>query len=385
MSWKDRMTNKWKKRMNGEKKESEKMNKKTNKKSERKVCANVKCNNTAPADSIFCGKHRPKITKKTTSSHVSKVGCHEGNVLVFTTPDGIEVYGGGSSRGGGWWVMEPRPHMAIGPRDIIMRHQSKHEFPEGWKVADMIEHPVPLVGIDWPDYGVPRNLGRLFWLTLVEDIYTRGVKRISCQCMGGHGRTGVQLAILAHYLLPESEHKWNDAGELIQWVRDNMCVHEVEATCQQEYIAEVCDIPIGESKVHTSRWTGYSHRESNWNFDGTKWAQLQQDDDDHFLQGGGDAVIELDDVVKSSSSPTEEDDLVYECDDCDTREVRPYNHPLFDGAACIECGTGEMVDITDLPEVQQEIQNAIVLADIQAVQDLDDMESPKDDDTQEEE
>jgi len=250
MSWIDRQRKNWKGTKKGSKKGNEKENEKmiihTGKKDERKICANVKCKNTAPKDSIFCGVHRPK-SKKKTSTHVSKVGCHEGNVLVFTTPEGIEVYGGGSSRGGGWWVMNPRPDLALGPKDIIMKHQTKHDFPEGWNVTDMLEQPVPLVGIDWPDYSIPTNLGRLFWLTLVEDIYTRGVKRISCQCMGGHGRTGVQLAILAHYLLPESQHEWKDAGELIDWVRKHMCVHEVEATSQQQYIADVCDIPVGDA------------------------------------------------------------------------------------------------------------------------------------------
>jgi hypothetical protein len=39
-----------------------------------------------------------------------------------------------------------------------------------------------------------------------------------------------------------------------------------------------------------------------------------------------------------------------------------------------------MVDITDLPEIQEEIRMAIVKADIQAVKGLDEMESPKGDD-----
>jgi len=142
--------------------------------------------------------------------------------------------------------------------------------------------------------------------------------------------------------------------------------------------------------VQASRWSGYS--QGSWNYTGTQWSKIADDleDDDRFLQGGGDVVIESDESfevsdTRESSTPVEEDDLVYECINCDTREVRPYNHALFDGAACIECGTGEMVDITDLPEVQEEIRSAIVLADIQAVKELDDMESPKDDNTQEEE
>ena len=355
-------------------------------KGKHKVCANVSCKNHAPKDSVFCGIHRPK----TQSIKPSKVGCATGNVLVFTTPEGIEVYGGGSSRQGGWWVMNPLPDLAIGPSEIVKKG-SKHKFPKGWLIDSIIEPAVPIVSLDFPDYGVPKDLGKVFWLSLVEDIYTHEVKRISCQCMGGHGRTGVQLCILAHYLLPDSQHKWKDAGELIDWVREKMCVHEVEARSQQDYIAKVCDIPVGEYKVGHSKWSGTSaYGGANWNYDGTQWSQLADEAEDfgdsddegdsvskihtapqsnidldlEDMQGTGLPATQLKQLTgcdvfdRSDDDFIEEDDTVFECIQCDQREIWSDGlAPLDDiGAmACMECG-GEMIDITDLPETQEDLR-----------------------------
>ena len=372
MSWKRHM---WRKK---NKKGDEKMDKKDM----RKVCATVGCNNTAPKDSAFCKTHKPKA--KASTSVVSKANCHTGNVLVFTTPEGIEVYGGGSTRNGGWWRMQPRPDVAIGPQDIVLKKGDKHTMPEGWKVDELVKTDTAIVAIDWPDYGIPTGLGREFWLALVEDIYTRGVKTVSCQCMGGHGRTGVQLAILAHYLLPESQHEWKDAGELIDWVREHMCVHEVEADSQQNYIAEVCDIPVGENKIHSSRsaysWTGHN----TWSYTGgVGWTQSDdRSDDDPF----GDGDDEEDDyvIVSSSDSPTESgwdveyavceengyqlmgrltlDSDVYECVDCDAVEIHTQGHAP-DDMDCLEC-KAEMVDVTSLLETQADLRMLVAAVDL---------------------
>mgnify|MGYP003114539343 CR=1 FL=1 len=370
----------WRKEKNGGKKMKGKQKK-------RKVCLNVKCNNDAPKDSAFCGLHKPKTTIKTHS----KVGCHTGNVLVFTTPEGIEVYGGGSSRQGGWWVMNPLPDLAIGPSEIVKKGNSSHSFPKGWLIDSVVTPDVPIVSIDFPDYGIPTGLGKVFWLSLVEDIYTHNVKRISCQCMGGHGRTGVQLCILAHYLLPDSEHEWKDAGELIDWIRDRMCVHEVEARKQQDYIAKVCDIPVGEYKVGERSWGGYGgyggnvvSGNSNWDFDGTQWSKIQDDldsmiDIDDFDDKIEDGDIGDDHALKQLTGcdvfdrpphgPINEDDCVYECIECDQREIWMLGSAPLDemgGMSCLQC-KGDMIDITDLPETQADLQYWISAQDIDQV------------------
>lgn len=192
---------------------------------------------------------------------MSKANCHTGNPLVFETSDGVRVYAGGNTRKGGWMQMQPRPELAIGPQGVIRVARSFDIIPDGFTCVNHVQSiNVPhIIELEWPDFSIPSNVGREFWVSLVADVKSKGIKSISCQCMGGHGRTGVQLAIFAHLMIEKKNQTWKDAGELIQWVRDSYCTHAVEAKSQQEYIATVCQIPLGQDKVETiSGGTAYN-------------------------------------------------------------------------------------------------------------------------------
>ena len=191
---------------------------------------------------------------------MSKKDCHSGNPVVFEA-QGIKVHAGGTNRSGGWHVMSPMPDVAMGPLGVMRSARTRDVMPQGWSCSDKIESgQVPvLFEIEWPDYNVPSNLGREWWLAFVEDVKSKGVKSISTQCMGGHGRTGVQLCILAHMLEAVEQP---DAGSLIRWVRERYCEHAVEAPCQQDYIAEMCQIPVGESAIAVQNhnpWGGQTY------------------------------------------------------------------------------------------------------------------------------
>ena len=177
--------------------------------------------------------------------------CHKGNPLVFEA-NGVKVYAGGRNRDGGWHLMSPLPDLAMGPIGVINSAKKRDVLPVGWSITDTLNQgPTPTVlEIDWPDMGIPSNLGKEFWKALVVDIKVKGIKSISTMCVGGHGRTGVQLAILAHLLMEKDYHEWKTAEELILWVRKQYCENAVESKSQQKYISEVCDIPEGESVIH---------------------------------------------------------------------------------------------------------------------------------------
>ena len=183
--------------------------------------------------------------------NISKSNCHTGNPLVFETSDGVRFYAGGNTRNGGWMQMKPRPELAIGPQGVIRVARTFDVIPDGFTcVNDVQAIDIPhIIELEWPDFSTPSNVGREFWLSLVDDIKTKGIKSVSCQCMGGHGRTGVQLAIFAHFMIEKKNQTWKDAGELIQWVRDSYCTHAVEAKSQQEYISTVCQMPYGVDKI----------------------------------------------------------------------------------------------------------------------------------------
>ena len=179
-----------------------------------------------------------------------KGSCHTGNPLVFEA-QGVKVYAGGNTRNGGWMQMNPKPDLAIGPQGVIRTSRTMDSFPLGWLCGSKVDtKKTPLlIELEWPDYSIPTNVGRDFWVQLVDDIKTNGIKSVSTQCMGGHGRTGVQLCILAHMMIPQEQHTWKDAGELIQYIRDVYCDHAVEAPSQQKYIADVLEMAEGENKM----------------------------------------------------------------------------------------------------------------------------------------
>lgn len=172
----------------------------------------------------------------------SKSGCHTGNPVVFEAM-GVKVHAGGHSRNGGWHRMKPAPDLAMGPAQVMTKLQ-RTEVPTGFSCADHVGGGTHVISMDWPDFDIPQDVHRAWWLALVDDIRRLGIETVSTQCVGGHGRTGVQLAILAHLM---GAVKKPDAAQLITWVRDAYCSHAVETHAQQAYVAEVCDLPEGES------------------------------------------------------------------------------------------------------------------------------------------
>jgi len=193
-----------------------------------------------------------------------KPQCHTGMPVVFTTHDGITVHGGGRNRQGGWWTMTPLPDLSIGASETMTAWgKSKTAIadettvPDGWSCADAIVQPPkdPLfIHLDFPDFGIPAS-GAEFWYALTRDIRVHGIKTISTQCAGGHGRTGVQLSILRYLLCDDKRGDYNSASDIVRWVRDVYCHHAVETQAQLQYIADVCQLPVGDMTIG-SRWGG---------------------------------------------------------------------------------------------------------------------------------
>lgn len=189
---------------------------------------------------------------------MSKTNCHTGNPIVFVA-DGITVHAGGNMRNGGWHVMKPMPDVAIGPEGVLRTKIHRDRVPNGWSCASAFtKTKVPhFVVIEWPDFSIPSNAGAEFWHALVNDFKVNNIKTVSASCAGGHGRTGVQLCILAHIMLPTSQHSWKDVAELITYIRSVYCEHAVEGKSQQQYIADVLALPVGEDLFKMSKDFGY--------------------------------------------------------------------------------------------------------------------------------
>ncbi|SDK89978.1 protein-tyrosine phosphatase family protein [Nonomuraea jiangxiensis] len=83
--------------------------------------------------------------------------------------------------------------------------------------------------LDWPDFGVPRDSAAV--VTALRSLLDRARtgQQVELGCLGGHGRTGTALAILAIL----TGHAASDA---ISWVRGNYCPDAVETAGQEAFI-----------------------------------------------------------------------------------------------------------------------------------------------------
>ena len=184
--------------------------------------------------------------------------CHSGQNLVHTV-NGVDIYAGGINRSGGWDEMNPLPDLAMGPSETL-KGSSRTVVPKGWSCNDALPSPPFIVSLDFPDFSTPKVSAK-FWYALAQDILSNNIKTVSCQCAGGHGRTGVQVAILSYLLSNEEERKqWPDVAALIKWVREVHCEHAVETKSQQTYIATVCALPEGKSVIVDKYGAGHYYQ-----------------------------------------------------------------------------------------------------------------------------
>lgn len=282
---------------------------------------------------------------------MNKHNCHTGNPLVFEA-QGVKVYAGGNTRNGGWMQMDPKPDLAIGPQGVIRTARTMDKFPMGWACGSKVttkKTPL-LIELEWPDYSIPTNVGRDFWVQLVEDIKTNGIKTVSTQCMGGHGRTGVQLCILAHMMIPVKQHTWKDAGELIQHIRDVYCQHAVEAPSQQKYIADVLGIPSGQDKVaiQSMNTTATLWDDVDFKFDPDD-IELEEEAPTRRKGSHKGKKVTLKSYTNNNRKPNGPAGLIqghilFQCEKCEEYEFRSNT---CNDDTCDMCGTGEMIRAED--------------------------------------
>lgn len=102
-------------------------------------------------------------------------------------------------------------------------------FPEALHIE-----PEPRIQIIWPDLGAP-SLTREWWQAFVEWLFSIEAETdMVIYCMGGHGRTGTALLLLA--LLSGAVP---DGEEPLEWLRDHYCMDAVETLTQIDYIAAI--------------------------------------------------------------------------------------------------------------------------------------------------
>lgn len=105
---------------------------------------------------------------------------------------------------------------------------------------------VPHLRINWADSDTP-GLSDHWWQKLVAAL--RKIDgMVSVNCMGGHGRTGTCLAILAS--LSGACKKTDDP---VAWVRKVYCEDAVETKSQIDYVEAItgCEVAVKGSRIYT--------------------------------------------------------------------------------------------------------------------------------------
>jgi hypothetical protein len=155
--------------------------------------------------------------------------CHTGTVPVFVDPvSKVVINAGGSMR-----KVKPEANDLLIDCGADFMSSS---FPSVKKNKN------PVVEIDIPNGNVP-NLDLKFWKDLVKVIrYEK--KDVLIACVGGHGRTGTCLAILAALMLPEAKEN------PIIYIREHYCKKAVENTKQYNYIKTLLNLDIPEPEYH---------------------------------------------------------------------------------------------------------------------------------------
>jgi hypothetical protein len=89
--------------------------------------------------------------------------------------------------------------------------------------------PWPHMHLQWPDFGLPAD-ETMFHQQCVDVLRRcRLNERVEIGCVGGHGRTGTMLAVLAVMTgVPSSE--------AVAWVRQVYCASAVETDEQQQFV-----------------------------------------------------------------------------------------------------------------------------------------------------
>lgn len=170
--------------------------------------------------------------------------CHEGTIKVFEDPSTlVPYYGGGTSRD----LVIYSGHLIVAMANIDT--ESVNVF--NLDAPDLLKYNNPTVRVFCPDFGVP-GLEQKFWLDLINVINTewkaKRITGVTFCCIGGHGRTGTALSIMAGLTGACST-------DPVLFIRKNYCEKVVESKAQLKYIEEMTGIKV---TADTSKSCGYT-------------------------------------------------------------------------------------------------------------------------------
>lgn len=160
----------------------------------------------------------PNLVK---SSYVPPPACHTGTIQVFTDPATQQLwYAGGTS------------HKFETPSDACLVALASNALDlDIFGNIPLLPKQVPTVFLNWHDGGIAPLKILNDWNGLLRALRATNLP-IAAACVGGHGRTGTFLAIMAWLMgLPQKEGK-----QPVEFIRSVYCKECVETKVQFEQI-----------------------------------------------------------------------------------------------------------------------------------------------------
>lgn len=214
------------------------------------------------------------MDKTTTKSTYKKYECHIGNKQVVQ----LEDEGSGWLLAGGWSrsaiirsnqaVIDLTGTRTLTSQDIEPANDAgRLAFSNILKTASA---GVPILHLYIKDFDIPNDMKSYHWLALADDVKAlmRDGKDVLIACQGGHGRTGMVVAILARILRPDIT-----GVDPITWLRDHYCKDVVETVSQINYVYDMLDLPRPPGVTARSYYGSgaYGTSSSKWKGEGAWW------------------------------------------------------------------------------------------------------------------
>lgn len=166
--------------------------------------------------------------------------CHENGTLIFER-DGTQFFAGK------YTGVSDRSYDLIIDLAKSVNSSIKGTNLDGHLKSFADEASAKILHIDWPDFGVIKWKRERFE-KLLAAIKNDNIGTVYICCIGGHGRTGSMMTILAGIsgAVPKGECP-------VQWLRDLYCENVVESAGQLDYIEEVTGLKV-TSEPGKSAW-----------------------------------------------------------------------------------------------------------------------------------
>lgn len=193
---------------------------------------------------------------QTTHTQTNQVGfqraCHRGPVEVMQIGN-VRVWAGAFREVQGdfdWDII-----LRLSDGEFTLNHstemfnkQAKEVFPDELNVNKF--NPA-IIDMRWSDYGRPYGISHEWWKLFNQRLLELPPSIMLVHCLGGHGRTGTALSILAGLNNLHSTHPKNDP---VEYVRSRYCDNAVESHEQLRYIEAVTGVEVHTDAGH---WRGF--------------------------------------------------------------------------------------------------------------------------------